>query len=350
MITLPGLIDTHVHLREPGATQKENFETGTKAAIAGGYTCILDMPNNPEPTITPEALNKKISLATGRIYCDVGFYFGSLGDNLEEFSKIKDQVFGIKLYLNVTTGNFLIDAEKLRTIYEAWSSPQPILLHCEGETLPMALKVIKESNKKTHICHVSSRDELSQIIQAKQDGLPITCGVTPHHLFLTEDDAKRLGPFGHMKPFLRTQQDVDFLWQNLDKVDLIESDHAPHTKAEKESENPPFGVPGLETTLPLLLTAVSEGKLTIDDLKRLLHTNPTKIFNVPTSSETYVEVDENEEYEIKNENLKTKCGWSPFAGRRVKGRVKTVYLHGEKVFDNGEILAKPGYGKILYPQ
>ncbi len=349
MITLPGLIDIHVHFRTPGQEEKEDFLTGTSAALAGGFTTILDMPNNKIPITTQELLQQKMEIARKNIVCDLGFYFGSLGDNLEEFPKIADQVFGIKLYLNQTTGNFLIDKEKLTKIYQAWPSNQPILLHCEGETLPMALKVIRSTNKKTHICHVSSEEELSMIIQAKKEGLPITCGVTPHHLFLTEKDAKRLGPFGHMKPFLKTQEDVDFLWQNLSSIDVVESDHAPHTKSEKESDNPPFGVPGLETTLPLLLTAVSEGKLTIEDIKRLLFENPKKIFNIPTDEKTKVEVDEMQEYEIKNEDLKTKCGWSPFAGKKVKGKVKSVFIRGEKVFEDGQILAKKGTGKIIHP-
>lgn len=348
MITLPGLIDVHVHLRylDP---QKEDFLTGSLAAIAGGFTAVLDMPNNKVPITSQELLQQKMEMAKQNVVCDVGFYFGSLGDNLKEFEKIKNQVFGIKLYLNVTTGNFLIDEGKLRAIYEAWPSQQPILLHCEGETLPIALKVIKATGKRTHICHVSSKDELSQIMTAKSEGLPVTCGVTPHHLFLTEEDAKKLGPYGRMKPFLKSKDDQDFLWQNLDQVDVIESDHAPHTKAEKESENPPFGVPGLETTLPLLLTAVYEGRLTLEDVKRLLHTNPKKIFNIPDQENTHIEVDENEDYKIKNENLKTKCSWSPFNGWSVKGKVKGVVLRGQKVFENGKILAEKGSGKIISP-
>jgi len=349
MITLPGLIDIHVHLRTPGQQHKEDFLTGTSAALAGGFTVVCDMPNNQQPVTSLERLEEKMKIAEQQIVCDTGFYFGSLGGNLEEFEKVKDKVFGIKLYLNITTGNFLIDEEKLIKIYESWPSNQPILLHCEGETLPMALRVIKKTGKKTHICHVSSKEELSQIMQGKDEGLDITCGVTPHHLFLTEDDAKRLGPLGLMKPFLKKQEDLDFLCHYLDKIDLIESDHAPHTKEEKELDNPPFGVPGLETTLPLLLTAAAEGKLTIEDITRLCHTNPAQIFNIPTDENTKVEVDENEEYEIKQEDLKTKCGWSPFAGRKVKGKVKTVFIRGEKVFEDEKILAEKGSGKIIYP-
>ncbi len=349
MITLPGLIDIHVHLRTPGQEEKEDFLTGTSAALAGGFATVLDMPNNKVPIITQELLQQKMELARKNTVCDIGFYFGSLGDNLEEFPKVASQVFGIKLYLNVTTGNFLIDEEKLRAIYEAWPESQPILLHCEGKTLPMALKIIKSTNKKTHICHVSSKEELSQIMTAKKEGLPLTCGVTPHHLFLTDIDGQKLGPYGRMKPFLKTQADQDFLWSNLDSIDLIESDHAPHTKAEKESENPPFGVPGLETTLPLLLTAVSEDKLTIDDIKRLLFDNPKRIFNIPTDENTYIEVDDTKPYTLNPIPFYTKCKWSPFEGKKVVGKVKTVYLRGEKVFENGQILAEKGSGRIISP-
>lgn len=349
MITLPGLIDIHVHLRTPGQEQKEDFLTGTSAALAGGFTTILDMPNNKEPITTLEKLQQKKDIARGSIVCDVGFYFGSLGDNLAEFPKIQDQVFGIKLYLNVTTGHLLIDEERLRAIYSAWSFNQPILLHCEGETMPMVLQIIRATEKRTHICHVSSKKELSTIIAAKNKGLPITCGVTPHHLFLTEEDAKKLGPLGLMKPFLKTAADRQFLWDNLQWIDVVESDHAPHTREEKDSDQPPFGVPGLETTAPLLLTAVSEGKLAIDDIVRLMYTNPAKIFNIPIDVNTKVEVDENLQYEIKNEDLKTKCAWSPFQGKRMRGKVTRVYIKEELVFENGQVLVSPGFGKIIQP-
>ena len=349
MIKLPGLIDIHTHLRTPGQELKEDFYTGTSAAIAGGFTTIIDMPNNKVPITTLDLLEEKMELAQKETVCDIGFHFGSLGDNLAEFELIKSTVFGLKLYLNPTTGNFLIDEEKLSKIYGAWSGTQPILLHCEGETLPMALEVIRKNPKHTHIAHVSSAEELSIIVSAKQEGLPITCGVTPHHLFLTEKDAKKLGAYGHMKPFLKTQQDVDFLWEHLDQIDIIESDHAPHTKEEKNSDNPPFGVPGLETTLPLLLTAVSEGKLSIEDVKRLCHTNPAKIFNIPTDPETFVEVDETISYTLNPKTFYTKCKWSPFDGWRVQGKIKAVFIRGTKVFEDGKVLAKKGSGKIISP-
>lgn len=149
-----------------------------------------------------------------------------------------------------------------------------------------------------------------------------------------------------MKPFLKSQKNVDFLWNHLDAIDMIESDHAPHTKAEKDSDTPPFGVPGLETTLPLLLTAESEGKLSRAQLLERLHGNAARIFGISSDDTTSVEVAMGE-YVIKNEDLKTKCGWSPFAGRRVVGRVQTVTLHGAVVYQDGQVLAVPGSGRIL---
>ncbi len=347
MIILPGLIDSHVHLRTPGQEHKEDFLTGTKAAIAGGFVTVLDMPNNKEPITSEDKLQEKIELARKNAICDVGFYFGSLGDNLDEFEKVKDLAFGIKLYLNSTTGNFLINEEKLTRIYQSWPSNQPILLHCEGETMQMALNVIRTTQKKTHICHVSSKEELSSIILAKKTGLPITCGVTPHHLFLTEADVKRLGPFGLMKPSLKSQKDQDYLWQNLDVIDIIESDHAPHTKQEKNGANPPFGVPGLETTLPLLLTAVHEDKLKVEDIIRLCHSNPAKIFNTPTDSRTYIEVEDTIPYTLNPKNFFTKCDWTPFAGKKVKGRITGVTIRGQKIYDGENILRS--MGRVIYP-
>jgi dihydroorotase len=345
-ITLPGLIDPHVHLRDPGQTHKEDFFTGTSAALAGGYTTVLDMPNNAEPITTLERLEAKIASARAQVVSDIGFNFGTLGDNFDEFAKVIDKVSGLKIYLNVTTGNFIIDKDKLATIYEAWPGGKPILLHAEDDVSDLVFATLRKVPKATHICHVSSRAELEFVLRAKDEGLPITCGITPHHLFLTAEDGEKLGPYGRMKPTLKSQKDIDFIWQHLDGVDIIESDHAPHTREEKDSDTPPFGVPGLETTLPLMLTAQQEGKLSHDKLVSLLHGRPAEIFGIKTDETTKVEV-VLEDSEITNEGLKTKCGWTPFAGRRVAGYVQSVTLHGKLVYENGKVLAVPGSGTII---
>ncbi len=349
MIKLPGLIDTHVHLREPGATHKEDFATGTKAAIAGGYTTVLDMPNNPEPTITPAALEKKISLAQKRIFCDVGFHFGATINSSQYFQQIKNKVFGLKVYMNHTTGTLLQeDSKVLQTIFETWPKKKVLMVHAEGPTLKVAIDLAKKNGNKLHVCHISQASEISLIRQAKSNGLSITCEVTTHHLFLTEKDAKRLGPFGMMRPPL---EDPNALWKAVkdQTVDMIASDHAPHTRAEKEGNNPPFGVPGLETTLPLLLTAVSEGRLTIKRLIELTHTNPKKIFNIPGQKDTFIEIDPTVTYNLSPVTLFTKCSWTPFEGMKVTGKIKKVVLRGKVVYDNGQILDKP-QGMVIYPK
>lgn len=347
VITLPGLIDVHTHMRTPGQTQKEDFFTGTLAALNGGFTTVIDMPNNNTPITTKKLLEEKIEIARSEIVCDVGFHFGSLGDNLSEFSKVKKSVMGLKLYLNITTGGFIIGKKELAEIYSYWQSSQPILLHAEEDVLDMVFEIVKKTKKRTHICHVSSEEELKKIAKAKEKGLPVTCGITAHHLFLTNQDEKRLGVYGKMKPYLKSKKDQKFIWDNLQYIDIIESDHAPHTIKEKETEAP-FGVPGLDTTLPLLLTASEEGKLTIDEIIQLCHTNPSKIFNIQTDKETLVDV-EMSEYKITKKDLKTKCNWSPFEGMKVIGKIKSVSIRGVEVYQRGKLLCKKGSGRILHP-
>lgn len=348
-ITLPGLIDPHVHLRDPGQTHKEDFYTGTSAALAGGYVTVMDMPNNLVPITTLERLEEKIASARKQAVCDIGFHFGTLGDNFEEFPKVIDKVMGLKIYLNITTGNFIIDRDKLLDIYKAWPESKPILLHVESDDeglLDTVLAVIKKTKKQTHICHVSSVGELTLAMNAKDLGLPVSCGTTPDYLFLTEEDRERVGSYMHMKPRPKTKHDQDFLWKHMDAIDVIETDHAPHTKTEKESDNPPFGAPGLETALPLMLTAEAEGRITRAQLVDLFHNNPARIFAIATDKSTHIEVDMGE-YEIKNEDLLSKSGWSQFAGRRVVGKVKRTILRGETVYENGKVIVKPGSGRIL---
>jgi dihydroorotase len=345
-IILPGLIDPHVHLRDPGQTHKEDFYTGTAAALAGGFTTVLDMPNNSHPITTPEKLAHKRSLAQARAVSDIGFHYGTLGDNLDTFDKVINDVMGLKIYLNMTTGGFIIDGDKLLSIYEAWPGTKPILLHAEEDVSELVLGVLRTIKKPTHICHVATARELRFVMQAKSEGLPVTCGVTPHHLFLSEADREQLGPYGHMKPFLKPVSDQAFLWKHLDAIDIIESDHAPHTKAEKESDTPPFGVPGLETTLPLLLTAERDGRLTRQRLIELVHATPASIFAIPVDETTRVHVDP-VEYTVRNEDLHTKAGWSPFAGRKLFGKVVQVNLHGKTVFKDGSVLAQPGSGTVF---
>lgn len=374
IIRLPGLIDPHVHLRDPGQTEKEDFTTGTSSALAGGFTAIIDMPNNKVPITTVERLREKQKIAQEKIVCDVGFYFGTLGDNLTEFDMLKAtlfskrslggvkkpfedsfenpasdtvSVFGLKIYLNKTTGNFLLDKKHLEKIFQRWPEELPLLFHAEEKTFDDVLEVVKKHPRKIHLCHMSTEYELQRVMQAKKAGFPVTCGVTPHHLFLTEKHFKEYGSFALMRPPLRSESDVRFLWKHLDSIDCVESDHAPHTWEEKHSQNPPYGIPGLETTLPLLLTAVSQNAITIDTIIRLCHSGPKQIFGIDQGKDTFIEVDLDEEYVIDKKKLFSKAKWTPFDGWKMKGKLKSVYLRGKKVFADGMVLAKAGSGRII---
>ena len=349
---LPAPVDPHVHLREPGATQKEDFETGTMAAVAGGYTTVLDMPNNPgEPTTSPEALQEKINLAKDRVYCDIGFYFGAILDSVRHFEQIENQVFGFKTYMEETTGDLLVTEQRdLESIFSNRSGKLPIPVHASGKTLQNAIDLAKKYNKWLHACHVATEEGILKIKKAKEDGIRVTCEVTPHHLFLTEDDLPRLGPFGMMKPPLATKRDQQALWDNLDIIDALATDHAPYTRNEKlNSIKPPYGVTGLETAIPLMLTAVKEGRLSMKKLIELIYINPRKIFNISETPDTYTEVDLDDSYVIDNKNLYTKAKWTPFDGAKVTGRIRKVVLRGNIIFD-GENIMQPALGKVIYPK
>ncbi|MBI4066992.1 amidohydrolase family protein [Candidatus Gottesmanbacteria bacterium] len=376
-IRLPGLIDIHVHFRDPGQTDKEDFYTGTSAALAGGVTTVFDMPNNLVPIFTLKTLLEKMKIAEKKAVCDYGFYFGTDGKNITEFEKVKGLVIGLKVYLTLTTGKYLLDnGQKLEEVFESWPKEKVIVVHGEGDKIDLAINLAKKYKNKVHITHVSKKNDLQVIIEGKKTNSNITCDVTPHHLFLSKEQisakntsgvARRVYPersrrdspdgggtangFYEVKPPLASRVDQDFLWEHLKDIDAIATDHAPHTIEEKKSNTPPSGMPGVETTLPLLFTAVKDGRLTMKDLIRLTNTNPQMIFGFRQNKNTCVEIDPDEKYTIENENLKTKCSWSPFARREVYGRVQKVFIRGEKVFEKGKILAKPGLGRnILSPK
>lgn len=201
-----------------------------------------------------------------------------------------------------------------------------------------------------HIAHVSTREEILTIRAAKERGFKVTCEVAPHHLFLSSEDFPQLSQQGkypgrqEVRPRLASPQDVQALWDNLAVIDCFATDHAPHTLAEKDSENPPPGFPGLETALPLLLTAVNQGRLSLEDVIIRMVENPRRIFKLPVQPDTWVEIDPEAEYNFKNEDMVTKCGWTPFDGWRMRGRVERVVLRGELAFETGKVLAKPGFG------
>lgn len=339
----PGFIDIHVHLRDPGATHKEDFATGSLAAIKGGFTYILDMPNNPTSTLSVERLNEKIALAKKKAVCDVGFHYGTNGYNTKTFAAVCKNpfVFGLKIYCNHTTGDLLIEDLKLfEYIFAAWKSEKPILVHAEGTQLAGMIALAQFYKRYLHVCHISQTSEVELVRRAKQKKWHVTAGVTPHHLFLTSEDIRKLGPFGCVKPPMDPDKHQESLWEALQNgtIDIVESDHAPHTKEEKESSSPPSGVPGLETTLGLFLRAVHDNKLAEDDVIRLLYTSPRKIFSISAQPTTYVELDPQKSYIVGKNRYRSKCGWSPFDGWKAYGEVETVVLRGKILVQDGRLI------------
>lgn len=346
--TLPGLIDVHTHLRVPGGEHKEDFTTGTAAALSGGVTQILGMPNTQPPLTIADALQDARQAAEDSIRCDVGLFAGAGPDHTEHLAELAPHAAALKIYLNDTYGPLRVDdVPTLAACFAAWPRQKPIAMHAEKQSVAVGIGLAAAYERSVHFCHISRRQEIELIAQAKASGLPVTCEVTPHHLFLTEADAARLGPLGDMRPLLGTADDVAALWEHIDDtVDCIATDHAPHTLAEKYSEAPPPGVPGLETSLILMLTAVEDGRLSLERLITLMHTNPRRIFNLPHQPNTEVEVAW-ERHTIRNETTHTKCGWTPFAGREVAARVQRVTLRGQLVYEDGKVLGAPGAGQVI---
>lgn len=372
LLVFPGLIDPHVHLREPGGEHKEDFTTGTRAALAGGFTTVLAMPNTTPALTDRETLAQAQTLAASKVVCDVGFFVGATADNAGEVAEAENAV-GLKLYMGSSTGSLLV-ADLAGQTEHFQRYPGVVAVHAEDEeavahfarlgqrrppicaalAVSRALALAERFGTRLHVCHASTAHELALIRDAKARGVAVTCEATPHHLFLTAGDEARLGTLGQMNPPLRLQKDVDALWENLDVVDCVATDHAPHTLEEKRSPTPPSGVPGLETALPLLLKAVHAGKLDICQVTRLMAEGPARAFGLerkgrvaPGYDADLTLVDADVEWVIGERPLQTKCGWSPFEGRRVKGYVKQVFLRGQEVYADGEILAEPGCGRIV---
>jgi len=374
-VLLPGAIDSHVHFRYPGAEHKETWETGSRAAVAGGITTVIDMPNNSPACTTQERLDDKIRNAKRLSLCNFEFYIGATTDNLEELKKVEGAI-GIKIFLGLSTGNMLLkDESKLKQVFEIAKQRDAVAtIHGEDDDLlqenmesakelgwnhvrynsrirspeveekavEKALRVQKEIGNKLHFLHITSKNSIELIKNAKREGKPVTCEVTPHHLFLDESLTEKIGNYAKMAPPLRSEEHRKALWKGIfdGTVDVIGTDHAPHTHEEKEQPyfDAPLGVPGCETMLPLLLNAVSEERLSLQRVVELCCKTPAKIFGLKSKGEIrngmdadLVLVDLNGETVVKNGQLETKCGWSPFATWKLKGAVEKVFVKGKQV-------------------
>ena len=380
LIVLPGCIDTQVHFREPGSTDAEDLNSGSKAAILGGITSVFEMPNTNPPTSNLIEFQKKIDLAKNRMFTNHAFYFGATPDNSNELSNLKNLVgcCGVKLFAGSSTGDLLVDKEKdIEKIFEHTS--KVVAVHSEDEEiLNKNKKLIKDGDvhshpvwrseecaisstrrivriaerykKKAHILHITTKQEIDFLSQHKGN---ITFEITPQHLTIFAPDCyNKLGTYAQMNPPLRDKSHYDRLWYGVrnNLNDTIGSDHAPHLKKNKEKIYPssPSGMPGVQTLLPIMLNHVNDGKLTIKQLIRLICENPIKIFNIKDKGfirESFdadlTIIDMNKISTIDNNNIASKCGWTPFHGKKVKGFPVYTIVNGITKMKNGSILGEP---------
>jgi carbamoyl-phosphate synthase/aspartate carbamoyltransferase/dihydroorotase len=346
-ITIPGLIDPHVHMRVPGGEHKEDFDTGTCAALAGGYTAILAMPNTTPAVMNAETLDIALGMAARQARCDYGQYVGAGETNAAQAAACGMRSAGLKIYLDATFGDLKIqNTGAWMEHFERFPRERPIVAHAEQINVPAIIYMAQVFDRSIHIAHVSRREEILVIRKAKERGQKVTCEVGPHHLFLCDEDAARIGAGRcEVRPRLQTRRDVEVLWANLEFVDCFATDHAPHLTTEKDGPNPPPGYPGLETALAVLMLAAHDGRMTMDDIITRMHTNPSRIFGLPPQPNTFAEVDTDARWVIRGDKQFTRCAWSPFDGMTVRGKVTRVVLRGQDAFRDGVVLAQPGSGK-----
>ncbi|SRR5579883_5814 len=366
---LPGLIDPHVHFRTPGHEYKEDWRTAAHAAIRGGYTTVFDMPNTLPPTVTALLLQEKKALIDSQLQ-EIGIplryqlFFGADKKHLNEISSVARDVIGIKVFMGCSTGNLVIDDdESLEAVFEIGAKNNLIVaVHAEDEHLlrqnkahyknkldypahseirnitaavtavEKAINLSRKYGTKLYVLHVSSAPEIQLIKKAKQEGLNVYAETTPHHLFLNDSAYAKLHGKAVVNPPLRSSEHQAALFNAIHEkiIDTIGSDHAPHTLSEKAKPygECPSGMPGIETTLALLLNAHHEGLLSLTEIVSLTSTRAREIFSLPETND-FVLVDLNKTAEVSESQLKTKCGWSPYAGKMLKGWPVYTILGGK---------------------
>ena len=375
-IVLPGIIDTQTHFREPGSTDVEDLESGSRAAVLGGVTSLFEMPNTNPPTSNLVEFDKKLQLAKNRMHSNYAFYFGATPENIDQLSKLKDVegCCGVKLFAGSSTGKLLVDKEadiekvisnsdrivsihsedeeilKLRKKFVKkgdvhshleWRNPE-----CAISSTRRVVKIAERYNKKIHVLHVTTKEEVDFLAMHKKN---VTFEITPQHLTLYAPDCyEKLGTYAQMNPPLRTKEHYDRLWVAIKNniVDVLGSDHAPHSKENKNKEYPntPSGMPGVQTIFPVMLNHVSNGKLSLEQLIKLMCENPCRIFGIKNKG--YIKegydadltiADMNKEITIKDKMIASKCGWTPFNNYKVKGFPVGTIVNGNLVMSDGKV-------------
>ncbi len=377
---LPGVIDDQVHFREPGLTHKATIETESKAAIAGGITSFIEMPNTNPQTTTLEALNQKFEIAEKTSYANYSFMFGGTNTNLEDILKVDAKtVAGLKLFLGSSTGNMLVDnPEVLETIFK--STKLLISVHCEdeatinknlklhiekyGDAIPIschpiirseeacyissskAVELAKKTGARLHVFHLSTGKETSLFSNKEPlKDKKITAEVCIHHLWFSDSDYDKKGTLIKWNPAVKTEADREKLWEALldDRIDVIATDHAPHTLEEKKNlyTSAPSGGPLVQHALPAMLEMYHREKISIEKIVEKMSHNPAILFEIEKRGyikEGYfadlVLVDLNAPWTVKKENTLYKCGWSPFEGTTFKSRITHTFVNGTLVYQN----------------
>lgn len=345
---ISGIIDPHVHMRDPGMTHKEDFTTGSMACAKGGITTFFDMPNTVPNTITEEALLEKKRLHEGNSYVDYGFWFGgSKADNHEEVKKVQDKVIATKVFMNVSTGNMLVEDEKV--LEDIFKNSKLVGVHAEGEMIPKAISLSEKLDVPVYLCHLSTKEDVQYVREAKKKGLKVYGEVTPHHLFLNVSDVEK-NPLLRMKPELKTKEDNEALWEGIldGTIDTIGTDHAPHRIEEKKAKLT-FGIPGAENSLEMMLKAVRCDKISLEKLMKIMSENTAEIFGLKNKGKIAVGydadlviVDMTTKEIISQENVISKCGWTPYEGFEKGGKILTTIVRGNVVFNNGKFINKIG--------
>jgi len=373
-LLLPGVIDPQVHFREPGKEYKEDLGTGSRAAVKGGVTSFLEMPNTDPPTVSQAALDDKLVRAAGKCVANYGFFIGATTDNLEELNRAQP-VCGIKIFMGASTGSLLVDRpEDLERIFA--DGTRLIAVHAEDEArirerrarfqdrtdpaahseirdnlcalkaTELALRLSKKYHRRLHILHLSTKEEVELLRRDKPAW--VTAEAIPNHLFLNVDDYAGQGTLVQMNPPIRTKEDNAALWAGLrdGTIDFIATDHAPHTLEEKRRPYPqsPAGMPGVETSLPLMLTAMAEGRCTLEEIQKWMCWGPAAAYGIPNKGKILegwdadlTIVDMQTRRAVRNEELFTKVKWSPFAGRELTGWPIYTIVGGRVAYDRGRI-------------
>ncbi|MHB8741611.1 MAG: dihydroorotase [Sulfuricaulis sp.] len=373
-LLLPGVIDPQVHFREPGKEYKEDLGSGSRAAVKGGVTSFLEMPNTDPATINQAALDEKLRRAAEKSVANYGFFIGATPDNLNELNLVTP-VCGIKIFMGASTGNLLVDkAEDLERIFANGS--RLIAVHAENQArirersqlfkgrtdiavhseirdnqsallaTKLALSFSKKYRRRLHILHLSTHEEVELLRQEKPAW--VTAEVIPNHLLLNVRDYTALGTLVQMNPPIRRPEDNAALWAGLHDgvIDFIATDHAPHTLEEKRKAYPesPAGMPGVETSLPLMLTEMQAGRCTLAEIQKWMCYGPAEAYGIPHKGKILegwdadlTLVDMTRARPVRNEEMFTKVGWSPFNGRSLTGWPVCTIVAGSIVYDHGKI-------------